>query len=320
VRKIARVTAVVGLLLLGSGGFLGLVQVTSGHEPMPPLAGNSPPGGLQVLDSASPKCRIGVLGDAQKGIANLENIVRAVQAEQVDFIIQTGDLVSTNDEGHYRLVARALRRADLRVRFLVAPGNHDTKGGVQRFRQELGDDEFRFQRNGLVFLVLNNAFGAPPEIRHLEEALQHVDPGTGVVLAMHVPPFDLEGNVQKGYAPFLGWLEKSRVRYLLTGHVHGYFKKQIGGCTVVVNGVGGDSDSWQMDQKVYATILDVDGSSVTDHAVVLPPEHGLWENVVHLAVGHFSEGFRRNPVRCWGGTVLLGAVVGVSLGILRLRP
>jgi len=320
VRKIAGFTALTGLLLLLSCALLGIVQANQGHRPMPALAGNNPPGGLQSLDAPSGKYRVGVLGDSQKGLANLENVVRAVQAENVDFILQTGDLVSTNDEGHYRLVARSLERAGLKVRMVVVPGDHDIKGGMERFMQELGEGDFRFRRGGVVFVVVNNASGFPPEIRRLETAMARLDPEDVVVLAMHVPPFDLQGAVQPRYEPFLAWLEKSRVRYLLCGHVHGYFKKQVGRCTVLVNGVGGDYDKGQLDQKVYATILEVDGRTITDRALEFPPEHAIGENVVHLAVGHFAEGFRTSPVRCWGGLFLLAAVVGFSFGLLRRRP
>ena len=120
---------------------------------------------------------------------------------------------------------------------------------------------------------------------------------------MHVPPFDARGEVVPEYRPFLAWLERTpRVKYVLSGHVHAYVRRSVGTAVVIANGVGGDYDSWQHDQKVHATILEVDGTSVVDRPIVLDPAHGLRENLEHLAVAHLPA-----PL-AWGGALALGAV------------
>src|SRR3989442_1339657 len=131
-RKVAWIVAVAGLLALSVAAACALVNMALGHQPMPSFASNRHRSS-RGIDELQGKYRVGVLGDAQKGLANLANIVRAVKAEGVDFMIQTGDLASTNDEGHYRLAALMLERADPRVRLWVVPGNHDIKGGAERF-------------------------------------------------------------------------------------------------------------------------------------------------------------------------------------------
>ncbi|HXX95407.1 MAG TPA: metallophosphoesterase, partial [Planctomycetota bacterium] len=275
-RKVAWGVAAGGGLLLVADAFLALVAWSLGHPPLEdPVRIGPPP--LHY--------RVGVLGDAQKGIRNLANVLEAVKRQNADFLIQTGDFVSSNDEGHYRLVALALTRAGV-GRPVVVPGNHDVKGDPSRFIREFGDLERRWTWGQVKYVTVNNASGLPPDLRHLDEWVPKEGP---VVLAMHVPPFDVKGNVQPGYEPFLAWLEKSSVRYLLCGHVHGYFRKQVGPVTVIVNGVGGDFDKWQFDQRVYVTILEVDGTSIADRSLDFPPEHGVWENVEHLAVGHLTE-------------------------------
>jgi 3',5'-cyclic AMP phosphodiesterase CpdA len=321
-RKVAWTVAVAGLLVLAADATCALGNLRFGHESMPAVVGNRHPATPwgprpRVVQPPREQYRVGVLGDGQKGLANLANIIRAVKAEGVDFILQTGDLVSTNDEGHYRLAALTLRRADLRVPLYVVPGNHDLKGGSERFEREIGPLEVQFPWARVTYVIVNNASGDPPDLGRLDEILGKVEARHAVVLAMHVPPFDLQGEVQKGYEPFVAWLGKSRVKYLLCGHVHGYFKKVVGGTTVIVNGVGGDYDRWQFDQKVYATILEVDGTTITDRAIELPPEHGFQENLEHLAIGHVVEAYRRRPLLVWGATFLVAALVGVSIGVIR---
>ena len=99
----------------------------------------------------------------------------------------------------------------------------------------------------------------------------------------------------------MAWLERgSKVKYVLSGHVHAYVRRPVGSAVVIANGVGGDYDSWQHDQKVHATILEVDGTSIGDRPLVLEPAHGLRENFEHLAVAHVP------PWLAWGGALALG--------------
>lgn len=265
--------------------------------------------------------RIGVLGDSQKGLANLRNITRAVLAENVSLLMHTGDLVSDNDLGHYRLAALYLRKGGATAMPVVAPGNHDLKGRQDGlFRFFCGDPERSFTRDGVAFVVLNNAFGTPPDPKHVEARIAAAGPHKAVVLAMHQPPFDLQGAPRPEYAGFLAWLERSGVSYLLSGHLHAYMKKTVGKTTVIVNGVGGDYDSWQLRQKVHATILEVQGTKITDRRIDLDPVHEVWENIEHFAVGHFAEGFRQRPVLCWIGLAILAAGTGGLVAFLLRRP
>jgi Icc-related predicted phosphoesterase len=303
VRKAIWAALVPGGLVLLLELLCGLLWLTRGQPPALPR-GPLPTG---------PAFKVAVLGDIQKGLANFAQMLELVGQEHADFILQTGDLVAENDPGHYRLVKLAVERSGTRVPFLVTPGNHDLKGDPGQFEREIGPLELSFVAGEVAFILVQNAFGTPPDVRVLEKRIAAAGPHRAVVLAMHQPPFDLDGEARPEYAAFLGWLEKSGVAYLLTGHVHSYFRKTVGSTVVVVNGVGGDFDSWQLDQKVYATLLDVDGARITDRHVERQPVHELVENLDHLALGHLPEGFRRHPVLCWGGNLLLAGGLGWAL-------
>ncbi len=297
-----------GLVLLGLG-FLGCVEWADAAAAMSPEIATIDYFGTPPF----PPFRAGILGDAQKGLANLSRIAAAVQREHVAIMIQTGDLVARNDEGHYRLAMRYLSKGGLGRLPFVVPGNHDIKGGEGLFRRYLGDLERSYTVGNVAFVLLNNASGGPPDPKHVEERIAAAGVHQAVVLAMHQAPFDAQGTPKPGYEGFLAWLEKSQVAYLLCGHEHGYLKKKVGGTTVVINGVGGDYDTWQLDQKVYATILEVNGTSISDRSIELEPVHEAWENVEHFAVGHFAEAYRRRPLPCWGGTLLLAGGVAWAI-------
>jgi len=310
VRKLKWAGAVSGTVALLFLAFMGILDVF--------VALSVPP---KAALPQHPQFRIGVLGDAQKGLANLRNITRAVLQENVSLMIQTGDLVSNNDEGHYRLARRYMVEGGCIWNPCITPGNHDLRGGVDRFIQWMGPLERSFVVRDVAMVMINNAFGNPlPDPRHVEERIAAAGPHQAVVLAMHQPPFDVQGNPIPGYEAFLAWLEKSRVAYLLCGHVHTYLKKKVGETTVIINGVGGDYDKWQLDQKVYATILDIDGTKITDRKIELEPVHEVWENVEHLAIGHVAEAYRQRPVLCWLGTLLLAKLVGWGWVRLLRRP
>jgi hypothetical protein len=262
---------------------------------------------------SSPTYKVAVLGDVQKGLANFSNMLERVRQEHASLILQTGDLVAENDPGHYRLVKLAVERSGVGIPFYVTPGNHDLKGHPELFEHEIGPLEQSFVAGDVAFILIQNAWGTPPDVNRLEERIASAGPHGAVVLAMHQSPFDAHGDAKPAYASFLHWLEKSGVAYLFTGHEHAYLRKTVGSTVVIVNGVGGDFDSWQLDQKVYATLLEVDGARITDRVLERAPEHGILENLDHLALGHWAEAYRRHPVVGWGGTLLLAAGVAWAL-------
>jgi hypothetical protein len=280
------------------------------------------PAEIYYLEDANPpsdRWRVGVLGDSQKGLANLRNIAREVAKQAPRVFLHTGDLVSNNDEGHYRLAYMYLLSGyESGVGGLphIAPGNHDLKGGAERFAKWCGPLEQSFTKHDVAFVILDNAHGQPPDPKHIEDRIAAAGAHKAVVLAMHQPPFDIQGNPKSEYAAFLAWLEKSGIAYLMCGHEHGYLKKKVGETTVIINGVGGDYDKWQLDQKVYATILEVDGSKIADRRIEIEPAHEIWENIQHAAIGHVAEAYRRKPLLCWAGTLLL--LGGVGWGWVKL--
>lgn len=248
---------------------------------------------------------VAVLGDTQKGLGSFADLLVELRKSDPALYLHSGDLVSRNDEGHYRLAARALRKAGLGRPLWVAPGNHDVKDGTDRFRKAFGRLEDVRVLGKVAYVLVDNHDGTPPPLERLDALMAGAPPHETAVVVMHVPPIDLEGNLHPPYAPFMEWLGRNRVSYLMCGHIHDYVRREIGDTVVIANGVGGDYDSWQLEQAVYATLLEVDGASVTDRAVRIPPRHGILENLEHLAVGHVAEGFRRRPAVSWTGTVLL---------------
>src|SRR5688572_18353117 len=202
--------------------------------------------------------RIAVFGDTQKGIAGFAELARRAKDEGVDLAIHTGDLVSRADRGHYDLASLWVRRADWYIPFVVVPGNHDIKGGDGLFEQRIGARQFAFRWGPVDIVIVDNAVGPPDEAA--VDALLGAARGP-ILVFMHVPP--IEGsNPKPAYASFLKLIRKYPVVYVFSGHVHGYARVERDGIVFISNGVGGDSDSWQFDQKAYVTIVEASASSI----------------------------------------------------------
>lgn len=285
-------TGLVGLL-----GLCGAIDVAVG-DPRPACLDGSFP------SEAHPH-RIAVLGDTQKGITGFRNLLARLREESPGRMIHTGDLVSDNDPGHYRLARWALERSGISVPLDVVPGNHDLKGDPERFRKELRElTSIRTERYALV--GIEAAFG-PPDVHALEERLRrHRD--VPILLFMHIPPFDPASESFRpvpGFEATVELIRKYPVRYVFSGHIHQYRRIENNGTVYIANGIGGDYDSWQLDQKVCATIVEFADGKFWDRKVEVAAAHGVVDNVVHLALGHVGELYRRRPGAAWGATVLL---------------
>jgi hypothetical protein len=136
---------------------------------------------------------------------------------------------------------------------------------------------------------------------------------------MHVPPNDTTKTTltpKSTYNCFLEMIRKYPVRYVFSGHAHGYSRIEDGGIVFISNGVGGDSDSWQFDQKAYLTIVEADSKSIKDHSIVIEPVIGIRANIEHLAIGHVGQIMLRTT---WGIPALLLLIFILFLVLKGLR-
>lgn len=268
------------------------------------------------LSSPLDRTRIAVFGDTQKGLASFAALGEIAKLQHIDLAMHTGDLVSHADVGHYDLALTWVERARLGVPFVVVPGNHDIKGGDGLFERRIGPRQFAFRWGPVDIVVVDNAV-APPGEAAVERMLS--DAKGPILLFMHVPPNDTSKSVlvpKSAYTGFLEMIRKYPVRYVFSGHAHAYSRVESDAMVFISNGVGGDSDSWQFDQKAHLTVLDSDGKTFSEQLIVIEPVFSVWANIEHLAIGHVGEIVLR---RTWGIPALLLLILALFLGYRRLR-
>jgi 3',5'-cyclic AMP phosphodiesterase CpdA len=309
-RKLAGALLLLGIaLLLLLYACLGIAFAVGRPRPAILANENLPP-------NDQPSVRIAVLGDTQKGVAAFAELLQRAKGEGMDLAVHTGDFVSHADQGHYNLALAWLDRAELGVPVLITPGNHDLKGAEDLFPSRIGPLQGRYRWGPVDLVIVNNALGLP-DLPKVEELLKDA-PGP-ILLFMHVPPFDAMKEtfeVRPGYQPFLDLVGRHPIRYVFSGHAHTYRRIEHAGTVYIANGVGGDSDSWQFDQRAYVTVVDATADLVRDRGISIAPVFSLWANVEHLAVAHVAEFiFRTLP----GFPVFLLFHVALVVALVRFR-
>ncbi|KAI1291700.1 Serine/threonine-protein phosphatase CPPED1 [Halotydeus destructor] len=165
------------------------------------------------------------------------------------FFIVCGDLVNAmpNAEGRHDQMAdfkKAFSTLDPDIPLVCVCGNHDvgdcpTPSTIQGFRDNHGQDYFKFYVSGCLMVVLNSQFFenrsltqdfAEEQDRWLDETLEEASSGAfkHVILFQHIPWFLKSPDEEKEYfniendlrMKMLNKIYDSGVRFIFCGHYH----------------------------------------------------------------------------------------------------
>jgi len=162
-----------------------------------------------------------------------------------DFVVVTGDLInlpgSREQMDEYKRISALL---DPAIPLYHVAGNHDVQNtpappDIAWYRDELGSDQYSFQRHGVSFIVLNSCIIQHPEKASVEEEeqwiwfereLQKAQSGNPVpvIVFMHHPVCINSVDEPDGYFPLpkkarmrlLELFRKYNVRAVFSGHYH----------------------------------------------------------------------------------------------------
>lgn len=161
---------------------------------------------------------------------NTEDLSNAVadinKQDHIAFVIVSGDIAETGDYQSLMLAKKELDK--LNYPYYIIPGNHDTKwseSGATDFKRIFGDDKFRLQFNGFLFLGFNSGpiikMGdghiAPQDIIWVERQLKNIGKKTPVFLVTHYPLKN--GDVDNWYN-LTDAVRKYNIQAFLGGHYH----------------------------------------------------------------------------------------------------
>ena len=185
-----------------------------------------------------------VVGDIQAGYRILSRKILPAAKDNYAFLVQTGDLASHADRGHYALILHEIKSSNLSVPLFVIPGNHDRKGNPELFEQYFKLKQFSFMWSNCLFIFFDNSLGASyaQQFQWLEKTLEENQGNTRwTFIFMQRPPVDWDNGSPrpelKKHARFFDLKKRFRIDYVISGHIHDYHMAEPDGTTYISNGL-----------------------------------------------------------------------------------
>ena len=201
---------------------------------------------LTFIDS-SQEVTFAVLGDTGDSDTFAEALCLAA-SQGADFLLHTGDLIYRDEQIPH--LETMLATAPLPV-FLVR-GNHDYRNARRlQMMRDLAPPYYTFHLGALTVIILDNGTDYVPTLwsrstqyRWLR-ALFAIPREGPLVVAMHMPPFDLEQPTQpeamrdRAFAQqLMRDFSQAGVAAVFTGHIHASYRWDRDGIPYVISGEG----------------------------------------------------------------------------------
>jgi predicted phosphodiesterase len=235
-----------------------------------------------------------VVGDIQAGYRILSRKILPAAKDNCAFAVQTGDLASHADRGHYALILHEIKSSNLSVPLFVIPGNHDRKGNPELFEQYFKLKQFYFMWSNCLFIFFDNSLGASyaQQFQWLEKTLEeHQGTARWTFIFMHRPPVDWDnGNPQpelKKHARFFELKKRFRIDYVISGHIHDYHMAELDGTTYISNGLESDQEGRASDE-IFLTRVQVTPEKVAIEKQAIPTSLAdlVYGNIIDSLVAH----------------------------------
>lgn len=196
----------------------------------------------------------------------------------IAFVIVSGDISETGD---YQSLITAKKILDkLKCPYYIVPGNHDTKwteSGATDFKKIFGDNNFRLQFNGIVFLGINSGpilkMGdghiAPQDIIWVKRQLKNVGKRVPVFMVTHYPL--QTGDVDNWY-DLTDVIRKYNIQGVLGGHYHRNLLNNYDG----IPGVITRSTLRAKEDKGGYTLYHIQNDSIYINEKIIGEKEALW--------------------------------------------
>jgi len=236
---------------------------------------------LPLYASSSPSSfSFVVFGDSEGGATIFNDLITRINREpNVAFCVGLGDFVSSASEQSYKKYLSMTSK--LKPKLYQVIGNHDVyKGGYAFFNQFFGDSYYSFNYGNSHFVVLDNALSKSFDAKQF--AWLKADLANSAIenifVFMHKPIFDptelyagTTFSAKKTTEELLDVFKRYQVKYVFTGHVHGYIRTVRDGTVYV--GTGGGGSPLHLPREFggfyHCVRINVRGSNISDNILML---------------------------------------------------
>jgi predicted phosphodiesterase len=225
------------------------VAITATETAIAPTATLTPTLTLTPTPSATPasageRFLFAVAGDSRDNPKVYRRVLDAIEADGVEFLIHTGDLVNTGTEAQWQAFEEIM--AGFAPAFYPVPGNHDgLDGALDGYLASSGAPavHYSFDRGAVHFTLADSHHGGitAAELAWLRGDLS-VTPQPVKMVVLHHPPFDPDGTdhiMAFGNEAFMALMAEMRVHTVFAGHIHAYARGERDGVQYVITGGAG---------------------------------------------------------------------------------
>ncbi|MEQ1877013.1 MAG: metallophosphoesterase [Bdellovibrionia bacterium] len=217
-----------------------------------------------------------VMGDTHIGSPGGEVMERIAQAA-VDagdaFAVVAGDVTTGGLDGEFSQFKTVF--GDKALPFRAAIGNHDLYfGGWERFKTQIGRSIYSFNADNVHFVVVDSGNGilGEAQLRWIESDLR-ANTRTHTILVTHFPPWNgifssiYKMSSEEEAAVLKDLVHRYGVKYVVSGHFHGFDERDIGGTKYIVT--GGANDIIDLGQRMNYVRIRVNGSAISMEVIYL---------------------------------------------------
>jgi 3',5'-cyclic AMP phosphodiesterase CpdA len=198
--------------------------------------------------STSSTITIAAFGDTKDGVGILKDIVNDLNKKRYDFAIYTGDAVRYGSYSFFNEFSGIM--SSLKRPYVTVMGNHEYyNDDGENYSKFYGKKSYSFVYKNLAVISFDDANPNSWRIdwKWLSNEIKKYNDNPkveSILLAMHIPPIDPRPNGSHCLNLFyqnklLNAIKNSKVKIIISGHIHLYWYGQWKGINVLITGGAG---------------------------------------------------------------------------------
>lgn len=192
------------------------------------------------LEASTPDdFKVAVISDSHNYYDELEDQINFINKHDVSFVIHVGDATDIGIVQEWDFFLDIMN--DLKVPYLLVPGNHDLLTNGYNIFEKLYGNTFNtdFEFKDIFFMLINTnnweSSGAVPDTNYLSSALNSTGKSRKFVFA-HVPFDDRDRFSKSKINEFKNIIQQENTSYIFNGHNHNPSTKIFGNAQQITVG------------------------------------------------------------------------------------
>ncbi|KAF0134668.1 MAG: Metallophosphoesterase [Candidatus Saganbacteria bacterium] len=189
-----------------------------------------------------------VYGDNRNGEETFRFLLNKINKDdEIAFSINTGDFITYGKEVEYKKYIELTKLSKVKIYNVM--GNHDAvNGGYRRFEKYFGPNYYSFSYKNSQFIILDNSFKGVFDAKQYNFLISELNKSKGknIFVFFHKPVFDPSEvfpdyimSERKITRDLIEIFKRYKVRYVFSGHIHGYAKADRDGVIYIVTAGAG---------------------------------------------------------------------------------